>query len=107
MLNAKNIIKTLIVSVALAFLISVGSTILFGSGVTLAPELDWERVNTMSYSEATNYISAHSKKMTGWEMFVTNLQWWAFLTPAFFALIACLFVGFVALLTWVSRENET
>jgi len=107
MLNAKNMIKALVVSVALAFLISVGSTVLFGSSVTIAPEADWEKINSMPYLEATNYIQAHSKPVSGWEVFVTYIQWWAFITPTFFALIGCLFIGCVVLLWWAHREKAT
>lgn len=107
MLNAKNIVKALVVSVVLAFLVSVGSAVLFGSSVTIAPETDWEKINSMSYLEATDYIQAHSKPVSGWEVFVTYIQWWSFFTPAFFALVGSFFIGCVVLLWWVRRENAT
>ena len=107
MLNAPNLIKALVVSVALSFLLSVGNTILFGSGVTVDPGLDWAKVNSMPFSEATAYISSHEKQMSGWEMVKVYFQWRAFITPAFFALMGSLFVGCIGLLWWVRGENAT
>jgi hypothetical protein len=107
MLNAPNIIKALVVSVVLTFLLSVGNAILFGSGITLDPGLDWEKVNSMTFSEATAYISSHEEKMSSWELFKAHIQWRAFITPDFFALMGSLFAGCVGLLWWVRGENAT
>lgn len=106
MLNTMNMIKALVISVALAFLLSVGGAVLFGTGVNIDPGLDWEKVNAMSFSEATAYIGAHTKPVSGWESFKMHVQWLAFVTPAFFVLIGSLFGACVALLWWVRCEGE-
>ena len=103
MLTGKNVIKALVVSVALAFLLSFGSLVLFGAGVSFDPALDWEKVNPMSYSEATAYIDAHTKRTSPWENLKIHVQWLAFITPQFFVLIGSLFAGFMVLLWWARK----
>jgi len=103
MLAGKNVIKAFVVSVVLAFLLSFGSLVLFGAGVSLDPALDWEKVNSMPYSEATAYIDAHTKRTSPWENLKIHVQWLAFITPQFFALIGSLFVGCIVLLWWARK----
>lgn len=106
MLNGKNVLKALVVSVVLAFLLSVGGAVLFGSGVSFDPALDWEKVDSMPYAEANSYITTHTKPMSGWEMLKVHVGWLTFFTPSFFALIGSFFAGCVVLLWWVGHEND-
>ena len=105
MINRKNIIKALVVSLVLTLLLSVGSAVLFSSGFAVDPALDWEKVNAMPYAEATAHIARHTKEMSSWDTLTTYIQWHAFITPAFFALMASLFVGCAALLWWVGNDS--
>ncbi len=107
MIKPKDIIKAFVVSIILAFTLSIGSVILFGSAVSVDPSLDWEKVNSMSYSEATSYIENHTKQMSGWEIAKLNIEYMAFVTPAFFALIGSLFVGLIIYLLWVRSGYTT
>jgi hypothetical protein len=103
MLTEKNVIKALVVSVVLPFLLSFGSLVHFGSGVSFDPALDWEKVNSMSYSEATAYIESHTKQASSWENLKIHVQWLAFITPQFFTLIGALFAGCMVLLWWARK----
>jgi hypothetical protein len=107
MLSTKNIVKALVVSVALTFLLSFGSVVLFSYGMRIDPAVDWEKVNSMPYSEATTYIEANTKPSSGWENLKVYVQWRAFVTPSFFALFGSVFAGCLALLWWVRNENAT
>lgn len=103
MLTRKNVLKALVVSVVLAFLLSFGSLVLFGAGVSFDPALDWKKVNSMSYSEAMAYIDSHTKKTTPWDNLKIHVQWLAFITPQFFAFIGALFAGCMVLLWWARK----
>ena len=106
MINRQNIMKALVVSLILTLLLTFGSAVLFSSGFAVDPAFDWEKVNAMPYSEATAHIEKHTKKMSSWDTLTTYIQWHAFITPAFFALMASLFVGCAALLWWVGNDSE-
>lgn len=107
MLNIKNAIKALTVSVLLAVILSLGGAVLFSSGVSIDPDLDWEKVNAMPYSEALAYIDSHTKTMSAWEALEGQMQWFMFISPGFFALIVLLFCGCLALLFWVRNERAS
>lgn len=97
------IVKTFIFSVVLAFFLSLGGSVLFSHGVKLDPRLDWEKVNSLPYSQAAAYISAHSRPTSHWEILTFQVKWLAFIAPQFFALIGTLFAGGLILVWWVRK----
>lgn len=101
------LVKTFIFSVVLSFLLSLGGSVLFGHGVKLDSTLDWEKINSLPYSQAAAYISAHSRSTSRWEILTLQIDRLLFITPQFFVLIGTLFAGGILLVWWVRSERET
>lgn len=81
--------------------------VLFGSGNSFTPDFDWEKVESMSYHDATIYIDENSNEMSGWEMVKTSIEFKSFLNESFFMSI---FVSFICLLLfsiWVKNDTAT
>jgi hypothetical protein len=89
--------KAIVVSLLVSALFTLGGSILFGGGRSYLPDVEWDRVDKMTYREAQEYLLKRSTALSGWDVLVQgvqNPQYWlhllqAWLTMFVFALIAC------------------
>ena len=101
-------IKAAVVSLALSALVALGGTIIFGGGVNYIPPVEWERVGSMTYDEATKFLEERSKRLSGWEAFLTALEhkrFWLELLKGWLMLSGLGF-GICAAFYWWLRRDE-
>lgn len=109
MLTKNYIIKSIVVSIFVTFLMFITSSIFFSYGITWDSAIDWNKVNAMPYAKALKYIESHSKTVSGWEIFLTEVKhpsgWWLsfgiFLVGDVLYLLGCL------VLLWWTDERPT
>ena len=63
-----------VVSLATSVIFTLGMSIPFGGGGTYLPGVEWDRIDKMSYRDATIYLSERTRNLSGWEAFVQGVQ---------------------------------
>ena len=101
-------IKAVVLSLSLSALVALGSTIIFGGGVNYVPPVEWERVESMTYAEATKFLAERSTRLSGWEAFLIameNGRFWLHLLMGWLTLSGLGF-GICATFYWWLRRDE-
>lgn len=101
-------IKAAVVSLALSAIVTLGATILFGGGAKYVPPIEWERVGSMTYDEASKYLAERSKSISGWEAFLGAVgypRFWSELLVGWLVLSGLGFGICAAFYWWLRRDQ--
>jgi hypothetical protein len=97
-------IKALVVSSIVSAVVTLGSSILLSTGASYLPTVEWDRVEKMTYRQATNYLLERSKHESGWDLFLQGFghpRYWIDLLQAWGIAFGFAFVCCAALLLWL------
>ena len=101
-------LKVLVVSLATSVIFTFGMSILYGGGGTYLPGVEWDRIDKMSYRDATNYLSERTRNLSGWEAFVQGIQhprYWIDLFQTWIYMFGFAVACCIALIWWLDRTR--
>ena len=96
--------KAIVVSLLVSVLFTFGGSMLFGGGRSYVPDVEWDRVDKMTYREAQEYLVKRSTELSGWDVFmqgVQSSQYWVHLLEAWLMMFAFALVASAVLLWWL------
>lgn len=72
-------------------------------------QTDWDKVNSMNYKEAQQYLMVHSKTITRWDSLKNGISHSAFWISALSDWVFYSLVGFLSCLfyRWLSQSNTS
>jgi hypothetical protein len=110
MLTKHNIQKAILLSVAASIISFAIQISLAGKIHTYSPDIDWEVVNTMPYSEASDYLIKNTITTSGIEVVITQIQdpiFWPTTLKSIASRAIGFFVVFLILLAWSREKHAT
>lgn len=99
-------VKAVVVSLIASAIVTFGTAILFSTGVSYPPTLEWEKIEKMPYREATKYILERSERESGWDLFLQGWdhpRYWIDLAQGWAITFGFAFVCCAVLLLWLGR----
>ena len=102
-------VKVLVVSLATSVIFTLRMSILFGGGGTYLPDVEWDRIDKMSYRDATTYLSERTRRLSGWDALVQGVQhprYWIDLFQTWIYMFGFALVSCITLLWWLDRTHS-
>ena len=77
-MNKRHWKYSLIISVLVGGIFTLGQSIIFGGGVMYLYDSDYKDVNEMNYSDAREYLAKRTNEISGFESFRNGLKYPSF-----------------------------
>jgi hypothetical protein len=94
-IKKSDFLKAFAISAIIAVIFTFLQAIIFGGGAKYVPAVEWSQIESMTYSDATNYLMERSQKISGFESFINGLGFFRFWVEIFKVWLLSTIYGFI------------
>ncbi len=94
-MKKSDFLKAFAISAIIAVIFTFFQAIIFGGGAKYVPAVEWSKIESMTYSDATNYLMERSQKISGFESLVNGIGFFRFWVDLFKVWLLSTIYGFI------------